>query len=327
MYLRRAVSKTLALPRRAPSGPVPLGKDASLRRMSSRKLPGTSGSNMIYYLVVGVTVSAGGYYTYKAITSKQGRHTERVRDVKDQTKAESQPLPGKKEHAAEAGAGEISVKETELVHAEEVTKAAAGPPEGSPTSPVPAEAALEETSTLREEPDLKITEASPGETTEGVPEPTAEVDSAAPEPTEEGESAAPEPTEEVESAAPEPTAEVESAAPESSAEVDSAAPEPTEEGESAAPEPTAEVESAAPESSAEGESAAPEPTEEAESAAADQADGACTREEGEGTAGNRSCQESAELEESPPLGSEPSAQQDSQEGTTEVTAEGASPQG
>lgn len=35
---------------------------ASLRRMSSRKLPGTSGSNMIYYLVVGVTVSAGGYY-------------------------------------------------------------------------------------------------------------------------------------------------------------------------------------------------------------------------------------------------------------------------
>lgn len=27
MYLRRAVSKTLALPRRAPSGPVPLGKD------------------------------------------------------------------------------------------------------------------------------------------------------------------------------------------------------------------------------------------------------------------------------------------------------------
>ncbi|KAH0504797.1 Protein MGARP [Microtus ochrogaster] len=228
MYLRRAVSKTLALPRRAPSGPVPLGKD------------------------------------------------------------------GGKENVAEAGAGEISVKETELVHAEEVPKAAAGPPEGSPTSPVPSEAALEETSTLREETDLKITEASPGETTEGVPEPTAEV-----------ESAAPEPTEEVEIAAPESSAEGESAAPESSAEGESAAPEPTEEVESAAPEPTAEV----------------------ESAAADQADGACTSEEGEGTAGNRSCQEGPELEESPPLGSEPSAQQDSQEETTEVSAEGASPQG
>ncbi|XP_075806756.1 protein MGARP isoform X2 [Microtus pennsylvanicus] len=305
MYLRRAVSKTLALPRRAPSGPVPLGKDASLRRMSSRKLPGTSGSNMIYYLVVGVTVSAGGYYTYKAVTSKQARHTDRIRDVKEQKKAESQPLPGEKENVAEAGAGEISVKETELVHAEEVPKASAGPPEGSPMSPVPSEAALEETPTLREETDLKITEASPGETTEGVPESTVEV----------------------ESAAPEPTAEVDSAAPESSAEVESAAPEPTAEVESAAPEPTAEVESGAPEPTAEVVSAAPEPTAEVESAAADQADGACTREEGEGTAGNRSCQEDAELEESPPLGSEPSAQQDSQEETTEVTAEGASPQG
>ncbi|XP_041515396.1 protein MGARP isoform X2 [Microtus oregoni] len=289
MYLRRAVSKTLALPRRAPSGPVPLGRDASLRRMSSRKLPGTSGSNMIYYLVVGVTVSAGGYYTYKAVTSKQARHTDRIRDVKEQKKAESWPLPGEKENVAEAGAGEISVKETELVLAEEVPKAAAGPPEGSPTSLVPSEAALEETSTLREETDLKITEASPGETTEEVPEPTGEVESAAPEPTAEVESAAPESSES--------SAEVESAAPESS------------------------------ESSAEVESAAPEPTAEVESAAADQADGACTREEGEGTAGNRSCQEGAELEENPPLGSEPSAQQDSQEESTKVTAEGASPQG
>lgn len=35
---------------------------ASLRWISSNKFPGSSGSNMIYYLVVGVTVSAGGYY-------------------------------------------------------------------------------------------------------------------------------------------------------------------------------------------------------------------------------------------------------------------------
>ncbi|EDL35205.1 RIKEN cDNA 4930583H14, isoform CRA_c [Mus musculus] len=68
---------------------------ASLRRMSSRKFPGTSGSNMIYYLVVGVTVSAGGYYTYKALTSKQVRRTEHVAEPKEQTKAELQPLPGK----------------------------------------------------------------------------------------------------------------------------------------------------------------------------------------------------------------------------------------
>ncbi|XP_031231978.1 protein MGARP [Mastomys coucha] len=102
MYLRRAVSKTLALPRRAPPGPAPLGKDASLRRVSSSKFPGTSGSNMIYYL-----------------------HTEHVTEPKEQTKAaELQPLPGEKEHVAEAEkacseTGEMSVKEAESVDAGE----------------------------------------------------------------------------------------------------------------------------------------------------------------------------------------------------------------
>ncbi|XP_012974150.2 protein MGARP isoform X1 [Mesocricetus auratus] len=299
MYLRRAVSKTLALPLRAPPGPAPLGKDASLRRVSSSKFPGTSGSNMIYYLVVGVTVSAGGYYTYKAVTSKQVRHTDRVTDVREQTKVGLQPLPGEKEHVAEAGkacsgVGEISGKETELVLAEEVPEVATGPPEESPASVaslIPGEAALVETSILREEPELKITEASPGDTTEGVPEPTAQV-----------EIAASEPTAEVENTAPEPTAEVENATSEPTAEVENAAPEPTAEVENAAPEPTAEVESAA---------------------APDQADSSA---EGEGTAGKQSSEESAELGESPPLGSEPSAQCDSQE-ETEVTAEVASPQG
>ncbi|KAL1777527.1 MGARP [Sigmodon hispidus] len=295
MYLRRAVSKTLALPRRAPPGPAPLGKDASLRRMSSSKFPGISGSNMIYYLVVGVTVSAGGYYTYKAVTAKQVRHTKHVTDVKEHTKAELQPLPGEKEHVEEvekasAEAGEISVKETELVHTEEIPEAAAGPPEESLSSPAPAEVALVETSLLSEEP-----ESSPGEPTEGVPEPTAQVKSSTPEPTAEVEIEVPEPTAEVESAAPEPTAEVESAAPEPTAEVESEALEPT----AAA----AEVESAAP----------------------DQADGADTGDEGAGTAEMQSCEESAELDSSS-LGSDPTAQSDSLE-ETEVTTEAASPQG
>ncbi|XP_056659784.1 protein MGARP [Monodelphis domestica] len=63
MYLRRAVGKTLTLPlRTAPSSPPLLWKHASLREMSSKKAPGSAGSNMIYYLFVGVTFSAGGYY-------------------------------------------------------------------------------------------------------------------------------------------------------------------------------------------------------------------------------------------------------------------------
>ncbi|MDN8834161.1 hypothetical protein Q0L96_14340, partial [Staphylococcus aureus] len=69
-----------------------------------------------------------------------------------------------------------------MVLAEEVPEVATGPPEESPASVaslIPGEAALVETSILREEPELKITEASPGDTTEGVPEPTAQVEIAA----------------------------------------------------------------------------------------------------------------------------------------------------
>ncbi|XP_034355957.1 protein MGARP [Arvicanthis niloticus] len=278
MYLRRAVSKTLALPRRAPPGPAPLGKDASLRRMSSSKFPGTSGSNMIYYLVVGVTVSAGGYYTYKAFTSKQVRHTEHATKPKEQTKAELQPVPGDKEHVAEAEeacseTGDISVKEAESVDAEEVPEAAAVPPEESQASEVPAEVALVETSevTLVEtsevalvetsevalvetsessEPELKITEVSPVETTEGVPESTPEVESAAPD--------------------------------------------------------QADVCNEGADTSKE------------EADASKEAEGTTTE--------DPISKESAELEESSPLGSEPSAQPESQE-ETEVTTEAASPQG
>lgn len=71
--------------------------------------------------------------------------------------------------------GEISVKESDSVDAEEVPEAAAVLPEESQASAseVPAEAALVETSVLSSEPELKITDdhdASPVETTEGVPE-------------------------------------------------------------------------------------------------------------------------------------------------------------
>ncbi|EDM14994.1 rCG50000, isoform CRA_c [Rattus norvegicus] len=278
MYLRRAVSKTLALPRRAPPGPAPLGKDASLRRVSSSKFPGPSGSNMIYYLVVGVTVSAGGYYTYKAFTSKQVRHTEHVTDPKEQTKAELQPLPGETEHVAEAGkacseTGEISVKESDSVDAEEVPEAAAVLPEESQASAseVPAEAALVETSVLSSEPELKITDdhdASPVETTEGVPESPPEVEGAAPD-----------------------QADV------CSEGVDDNSKEGAETSKEGAETSKEEAET-----SKEAEGTTTADAEEEESA------------------------ENAELEESPPLTSEPSAQPESQE-ETEVTAEAASPQG
>uniref|UniRef100_A0A8C6H0X4 Mitochondria localized glutamic acid rich protein n=1 Tax=Mus spicilegus TaxID=10103 RepID=A0A8C6H0X4_MUSSI len=271
-----AVSKTLALPRRAPPGPAPLGKDASLRRMSSRKFPGTSGSNMIYYLVVGVTVSAGGYYTYKALTSKQVRHTEHVAEPKEQTKTELQPLPGEKEeHVAEAEQvcsepGDTAVTEAESVDAEEVPEAAAVLPEESQASAseVPAEAAVVvEASLSSSEPELKITEASLVETTEGVPESTPEVESAAPD----------------------------------QADVCNEGADTSQEG--------------------------ADTSQEGADTTKEEAD---TSKEAEGTTTEdpRSIsEESAELEESPPLGSEPPAQPESQEEETQVTEETASPQG
>ncbi|XP_072477170.1 protein MGARP [Notamacropus eugenii] len=82
MYLRRAVGKTLTLPLRTPpSSPPLLWKHASLRQMSSKKVPGLAGSNMIYYLFVGVTFSAGGYYAYRTFTSDQSRYTERINNM------------------------------------------------------------------------------------------------------------------------------------------------------------------------------------------------------------------------------------------------------
>nr|KAF6347008.1 mitochondria localized glutamic acid rich protein [Pipistrellus kuhlii] len=128
MYLRRAVCKTLALPLRAPPGPAPLRKDASVRWMSSNKFPGSSGSNMIYYLVVGVTVSAGGYYTYRSVTSKQVKHTGHIKDLKEESKAELQPLQ------AEPEVPNATVRESTQVSTSEVTGAAPAPYEAAAIS-------------------------------------------------------------------------------------------------------------------------------------------------------------------------------------------------
>ncbi|KAG3276170.1 protein MGARP [Ictidomys tridecemlineatus] len=178
MYLRRVVSKTLALPLRAPPNPAPLGKDASLRWMSSNKFPGTSGSNMIYYLVVGVTVSAGGYYTYKTVTSKQAKHTEHITNLKEKTKAELHPLQGEKENVAEAEkasseALEVSVVQAEVVGAEEIAEAAVGDVEES-AGPGDVEATKEEVTAVGAEMEPKVTSAQTGDTTEDGSEMTPE---------------------------------------------------------------------------------------------------------------------------------------------------------
>ncbi|KAI5941863.1 protein MGARP isoform X4 [Manis javanica] len=169
MYLRRAVSRTLALPLRASPGPAPLWKEGPVRSSASwgsramrgkmdtnqrarkgagraslcwmsSKFPGSSGPNMTYYLVVGVTVSAGGYYIYKTVTSKQAKHTEHITNMKEKTKAELHPLQGHVEAAP---------VESTAVHAEtgpEVTNAVTGE-----TAEVGAEATSEVTGAALDE--------------------------------------------------------------------------------------------------------------------------------------------------------------------------------
>ncbi|XP_005895888.2 protein MGARP isoform X1 [Bos mutus] len=186
MYLRRAVSKTLALPLRAPPGPAPLRKDASLRWISSNKFPGSSGSNMIYYLVVGVTVSAGGYYTYKRVTSGKAKRSDHVTDLKEKTKAELQPPQGEKENlvgAEEASleAPEVSSTEASPVVTEDIPDAPAVVVKEAPPCPDDAEAAPAETVVVGAEPKPEMTDAATVETTEVSTETTSEVTSAGPE--------------------------------------------------------------------------------------------------------------------------------------------------
>ncbi|XP_036854435.1 protein MGARP isoform X3 [Manis javanica] len=183
MYLRRAVSRTLALPLRASPGPAPLWKEASLCWMSS-KFPGSSGPNMTYYLVVGVTVSAGGYYIYKTVTSKQAKHTEHITNMKEKTKAELHPLQGEKENLAGAEevsskACEVSLVEVQVVDAEDTPDATAAVIKQVSTCPGHVEAAPVESTAVHAETGPEVTNAVTGETAEVGAEATSEVTGAA----------------------------------------------------------------------------------------------------------------------------------------------------
>ncbi|XP_004426544.2 PREDICTED: protein MGARP [Ceratotherium simum simum] len=186
MYLRRAVSKTLALPLRAPLSPAPLRNDASLRWISSNKFPGSSGSNMIYYLVVGVTVSAGGYYTYKTVKSEQAKHTEHITNLKEKTKAELHPLQGEEENPAgvkeaRAEAPEVSLVEAQVVDAEDIPDATVAVMKEASACPHNVEAAPAETAAVSAETGPEVTDAATRETADVSAEPASEVMSAAPD--------------------------------------------------------------------------------------------------------------------------------------------------
>ncbi|XP_076996117.1 protein MGARP isoform X2 [Tamandua tetradactyla] len=156
----------------------------SLRGMSSNKFPGSSGSNMIYYLVVGVTVSAGGYYTYKAITSEKAKRSEHITNKENKNKAELQPLQGEEEspvaEKASSEVPEVPVVEAEVLGVEEIPGADAVLREGS-ACPEGVEAALVETAALGAETGPEVIETVLGETAKLDADTIPEVTNTAPD--------------------------------------------------------------------------------------------------------------------------------------------------
>ncbi|KAK2498666.1 hypothetical protein MC885_013361 [Smutsia gigantea] len=94
MYLRRAVSRTLALPLRAPPGPAPLRKDEQWVRKWTPISESDRAQDEIY----------------KTLTSEQAKHAEHITNMKEKTKAELHPL-------------QVSLVEAQVVDAEDTPDA------------------------------------------------------------------------------------------------------------------------------------------------------------------------------------------------------------
>ncbi|XP_038610973.1 protein MGARP [Tachyglossus aculeatus] len=121
MSLGRAVWQALALPLRAPASASLLGRHATCAQptMSSSGVPGLPGSNMIYYLFVGVTVSGGGYYAYRTFTSDRARYTDRMASLQERTKADELP-PGEDADPAEPGEESSAASDVDAVESAKV---------------------------------------------------------------------------------------------------------------------------------------------------------------------------------------------------------------
>ncbi|XP_028599666.2 protein MGARP [Podarcis muralis] len=82
------------LARRLTQGAAPFVRGhAPFRQMSSGSVPGSSGENFIYYLLVAGAAAAGGFLAYRTVTSDKSRYNERISDMQQRTVAEWKPKP------------------------------------------------------------------------------------------------------------------------------------------------------------------------------------------------------------------------------------------
>ncbi|XP_062429945.1 protein MGARP [Rhea pennata] len=121
MYLCRAASQAVAARlSRAPSAASRLKQRAPLRQMSSGSVPGSSGENMIYYLLAGVAAFGGLYYAYRTVSSSRSKYIEHVNILHERAEGrKNKPLShkGDEEETAEVTEAETATEETDTVTA------------------------------------------------------------------------------------------------------------------------------------------------------------------------------------------------------------------
>ncbi|XP_010283101.1 PREDICTED: protein MGARP, partial [Phaethon lepturus] len=94
-----------------------------LRQMSSGSVPGSSGENMIYYLLAGVAAFGGLFYAYRIVSSSRSKYIEHMNILHERAEGrKNKPWSSKgdEEETAEVTEAETATEEADAV-------AAAGP--------------------------------------------------------------------------------------------------------------------------------------------------------------------------------------------------------
>ncbi|XP_044286715.1 protein MGARP isoform X2 [Varanus komodoensis] len=106
MYLCKTAWQSLAS-RLARSAALCCGH-VPFRQMSSQSVPGSSGENLIYYLVFFGASGAGITYAYKTFTSDRTRYNERINYMQEKNTAEWKPKPWPPQESEETDAKEVT---------------------------------------------------------------------------------------------------------------------------------------------------------------------------------------------------------------------------
>ncbi|XP_066576233.1 protein MGARP [Amia ocellicauda] len=91
MFLCRAAWRHLAPLAR--SSVKPLSRNAAPVRQMSAGVPGSSGENLMYFLLCGGSFTAALFYAYRTVSSDKARYDDRVNEINSRPKTEWTPKP------------------------------------------------------------------------------------------------------------------------------------------------------------------------------------------------------------------------------------------